>query len=435
MADIEQWVNLTVNDRWLGDGLTSRDRMGTRVRVRFEFAPPQRANAFITKNAFLLNASYTATERPRREGFRPGEFTRRRVRTDRNGVYVLTTNVTLAGGDEFDFEGEDEAGNTVRPDTLVTRRKLYYQIIRMAGAPLPAMASIENEYWKTSDNLYIKLVPYSPGRTITSRLNVDPTSTVDLNQVKADARAQYDNSRSPYAIVILVVRKTCYRGWETRTIPGVTFHGVYRLTTRRVLFDIADPAVEYYNYIRWRSNAGGPWHSIPKARLARSADYDIDIDTTDLPQGVAGRLDYKLRVIQAHGMGASFRNYNLILVASERYDGSPIPVGSVNMILTHEMGHKIGMVPGPPVAHALDTQSTQYTERGHNGRHCYHGTALVPTFVPAPGDPPIVPAPTPDCTMFGDMRNPTGHFCDPCRRSLRKLDLRSTTNPSLRTQF
>jgi len=435
MPDVEQWVNLTVNNRWIGEGLRDRRQMGELVRVQFQFAEAQRATVFVSKTALILNAVYSATERTRRIGFRPGEINRRRVRTNRDGVFVLRTRVTLAGGDVFLFEGEDTEGNTVSPDAIVTRRKLYYQVIGMAGVPLPGTAAFEREFWNTGDNLYIKLVQFSPGQTIPARVNLDDTVARNLNAVKRAARGQFDRTKRPYGVLILAVKKNCIRGWERVTTPGVIFNGVYALNTRRRLFDIADPAVEYYGSIRWRANTGGPWRRIAKTRCTRRGDFQVDIDTTGLPQAVPGRLQYRLRVIRIEGMGVSFASDNLILVATEEADGTAVPGGTLEAIIIHEMGHKIGMVPGPQGTRALDTQGTHYRNRGHSGAHCYHGTALVPNFTPGPGAGPVVPAPTPDCVMFGDIRSPTTFFCTDCYGSLRKLDLRSRTNLGLRRQF
>jgi hypothetical protein len=436
VADLEQWVNLTSDDKWIGEGLAERARMGTAVQVRFQFAQHERATVFITKRAFLLNAEYWERERRDTPGFRPNEFTRRRCRTDAEGVYILRTNVTLAGGDLFEFEGEDAAGNTVRADAIVTRRKLYYQVMGMAGVPLPGTANFEREYWNPGDNIYIKMVQYSPGRTIPARINVDHTVSADLNAVLTAARAQYDQSKAPFAMVVLAIRKNSLRGWETVTVPNVSFNGVYTLTSRRVLYDVADPAVDYYGYIRWRANTGGPLRTIAKTRLTRRGNFDIDIDTTGLPQNTAGRLSYRLRVIQFHGMGLSFNSKNLVMVATERFNGDAVTPEKLEYTITHEVGHKLGMVPGPQGTHTLDVQiNTYYDGRGHRGGHCYHGTALVPTFIPPPGAPAVVPTPTPDCVMFGDIRNPTTRFCPDCRFSLRKLDLRASTNVGLRTRF
>ena len=134
MADIEQWCNLTVNDKWLGEGLTERSRMGERARHRIQFDQQRRATAWVTKKCDANNAEYTATERPRRLGFRVREYTRRRITTNSRGVVDLTVRVSLAGGDSFNIEVEDRAGNRLESDNFLTRGKLYFQVIRMDAA-------------------------------------------------------------------------------------------------------------------------------------------------------------------------------------------------------------------------------------------------------------------------------------------------------------
>jgi hypothetical protein len=100
--------------------------------------------------------------------------------------------------------------------------------------------------------------------------------------------------------------------------------------------------------------------------------------------------------------------------------------------MAHEVGHKLGMVPGPQGDPDLDEQATYYDGRGHKGGHCRH-----PARTPTPLEPDyrvlLVPAPT--CTMFGDIRAETMLFCPDCQASLRKLDVSPDRKVGIAKQF
>lgn len=427
----EQWTNLTVNNKWIGEGITDRKQLGEIAPMLLRFSQAGRHVFFFTKEAKANNAAYSAAERHRRIGFRPGTFNRRRFRTHADGTFLLRPRVTLAGGDEFTFTVEDVNGNKKSID-VHTRRKLYYQIIRMNGAPALAAASttqFENQYWNTANRIYVKMVQISPGRTIPSMVNLDDTVTADYNLVRQQSRGQCDKSKKPYSFVTLLVRKNCIRGWETNSVPATFTGPTFVFQSTNELFDVADPAVEWYSRIRWVPNGGGAAHNIPKASCVRQGNWGVQVNTAGLPRNVPGRIVYRLRVIDIIGMGVSFPTNNLTLVATQDDQGVAVPTATIIGIINHEVGHKIGMVPGPQGTRALDTQSSYYDGRGHSGPHCYTGTALAANFMT------VAPAPTATCVMFGDTSSNTANFCGTCLGSLRKLDLRSRTNRGIRTQF
>ena len=437
MADIEQWVNLTKLDKWKGDGLDERANMGRRLRLNIQMAEHRRATLFVKKEPNANNIAYSPAERRRRAVFHAATYNRRRVRTDRNGEVQISVFVTASGGDEYDITVTDRDGNEIQADVIKTRRKLYFQVIKMAGVAALSAADIQgmiDEFWNEPNNLYIKLVEHTPGKTIPSMRNMnDEDRTVDRT-VKNQARAEFDQAKNPYSFAALVVRRNGIPGNESQNIAA-TFDATnsFSFNTRSALFDNVDPAVEYYVSLRWIPDAGGS-ANIAKAKLTRLGTHTIRIDTTGLVQG-AGRLAYNMIVCTINGRGFSDAGNNFTLVASEdAITGAAVPANEIMAVFVHETAHKIGMVPGPQGTRVLDTQSTHYTAHGHHGAHCHHGVPDTPAN-PLPANLSTTGGINPDCTMFGDTRAATSHFCPECLVSVRKLDLRANTNRGIRTQF
>lgn len=432
MAEIEQWVNLTVNNKWKGEGLTDRARMGEIAHIRLEFAEQRRASAWVSKMG-ILNAEYSNTEKRRRLGFRVRDYTRRRIVTNSRGVANLILRVSLAGGDIFLIEVEDREGNTLQSDEINTRRKLYYQVIKMTGVTAVTAADLtamQNEFWNEAENIYIKMVQHHPNQTIPARRNFNDEDRAVRRLVERQTRAKYNKSKNPYSFVVLAVKRNGIPKDESGTIAA-TFDAAntFTLRTTDVLFDVVDPAESYFKSLRWRANTGGRVINIPQNKCTRVGRNQININTTGYPQ-TAGRLSYRMRVLGFNGAGFSSASNNFTVVASEdAITGAASSSAQIMATLVHEIGHKIGMVPGPQGTRSLDKQTaTYYDGRGHQGGHCRHGAPLLANYSNAAGI-------NPDCTMFGDIRAATTSFCVECKKSLRKLDLRSRTNRGIRTQF
>jgi len=444
MAEVEQFVNLTRSARWTGDGLASRDRMTTRCILRLRMRERRRATVRLTKEADSDNTDYSRAEKRRRQAFTARTYRRRRLRTERDGTAEIPVRVTLAGGDKYTITAEHD-GHSATVD-IVTRRRVYFQIVKMRGVSAVTAGDVngmKREFWNPGQKLYVQMIEYAAGKRIPSRRNYDDTDTAVDNRVRRQVRRKYDDSKKPYAFVTLVALRNGIAGEETQTFAGNVppGGGGLVLTTNRVLFDFVDPAEEWYVDMRWRPD-GGRAVRIPKSALTRSGRSRIQIDTSGLPSG-PGRLYYKVRVLQINGRGFSMPDNNYTLVASQdAVTGAAVPATEVMGVLIHEIGYKIGMVPGGAVRradrgrpasdrHYLDRQPTYYWARGHSGGHCHHGTALIANF----SSPPTGTRVTADCVMFGDTSSNTSSYCSDCQASLRKLDLRSRTNPGLRRQF
>lgn len=437
MSKITQWVNLTKDRKWLGEGLTDIGQMDIWVKLKIKFREKRIATAWVSRASDPDNAVYSTKEK-REFGFNVPDYTRRRIMTDDQGEAVLTFKVSLAGGDKYHVEVEDRKGKKLKTRDLHTRRKLYFQVIRMRGVRAVSSGDIRgmrDEFWNPAEKMYIGMVEIPPkgGGVIPARRNFNDEDRTVSGEIMRQTRAVYNTSKNPYSFVVLVVRRNGIPEDEVLSVPAAFGpSNTCTLTTRKALFDFVDPAEEYYNALYWSTVRGGSTeiYPIPKRRLTRVGMNTIRINTTGYPQG-RGMLTYSMRVLGINGRGLSLPTNNFTLVASEdALTGAPVPSGEIMAVLIHEIAHKIGMVPGPQGTDSLDRQSTYYHGRGHSGGHCRHGVPL-----PLPANLSTAAGISPDCTMFGDTRSGTSHFCADCKASLRKLDLRARTNVGIRTQF
>lgn len=436
MPDLEQWVNVTRDSKWFGDGLSDLERTTESVKITIQFQERARATGFLSVKPASGNCTYSATEIPRRNAiFTLPDFDKRQFQTDETGKFETEINVGSAGGNDFTVKVKDADGNELQSDVIKTRRKLYFQIIRMSDVTAPGAGDItamKNEYWNTSKKIYLKMVEYASGQTIPARVNYDYNITANVNSLKTQARGVYDNSKVPNCFVAVMVNRIGGSGSETRSVPATIGASNHTLTTLKPLMDAVDPAVDYYVRIFW-TKSGGARQRVDKAKCTRSGNNDIVIDTSGLAHG-AGNISYTVKVVTNMVSGLSYGGSNFTVVGTRFVlSGSSYRSSYIMAVLVHEIGHKIGMVPGTQSDRVLDIQTaTHYTGHGHSGNHCSHGVTASP--LPDPlnlGDAGV----TPDCTMFGNAGVNTSVYCVDCGKSLRKLDLRGSNNVGLRTQF
>jgi hypothetical protein len=443
MALREQWVNYPTADGNIGafnvvrsnltDGdIATVDQMGRIVYVEVAF---QRAESGMRARLIMdrggNNATYTAHERHGHAGiFVPRALSGARIAAD--GKARFRVRVGVAGGDEFTFKARSAAGTEVAAaDSIATRRKLFYQIMPMVGArSISSLPQFESVFWNTADRLYLKLEQYAAGRPpIPGLENYNDTDPAVEAQVKHDARHSYDTSKAPFSFAVLIVRKNCIPGVERKAVPETVAGTPIVVDLQSPLFHFADSTAAWYRSARWQPTRGTP-QGIPQSDIRVLSPWQVEIDTTGLPAG-RGTLHYTFNVVAIMGMGLSYPTENLVTVASEEFDGTPVAEATMRGILVHEVGHKIGMVPGPQGDRDLARQSTHYTGHGHQGPHCHHPAPLVRNYMRLrrPLSPP------PACTMFGDTSANTDAFCEHCRPSVRKLDVNPERKVGIRHQF
>jgi hypothetical protein len=443
MGNRLQWVNYPDSDKAIGGinvvranftdtDVTTVDEMSRNLFVAVKFKKKEKNTAAtLTIKPDGGNAAYTATEKTRGGGiFAPGLTAVTNI--GNKGVAKFPVVVTPAGGDVFEFEATSRKGTKVKYSKKVeTRRKLYYQVVRMRKATELSGAMLgrfEQQFWKEDKKLYIKLEKMGAKKpTIRNKINFDDFDAAQVTALRDAARKAYSDARAPFSIIAVVVNKNCNPGDEVQSVPILVNGNRYILGLVDDLFYYADKNVPWFTSMQF-TPAGGAPINIPKASVRIRGKRSLQIDTTGFPHG-PGQLDYSVRIIQIVGMGLSLPTENLVTIASRDDDGKKVPAATMAAVLTHEVGHKIGMVPGPMGDSDLDKQTSYYdTANGHHGPHCHHGTPWVANFE-------VWLVPPPKCTMFGDTRTNTSRFCPHCQKSIRKLDVSPERKAGIATQF
>lgn len=438
----KQWVNFPAKDttilskkvvrsKYVDGDVESEHVMGPTVYVKVRYKKDgTQVPVTLTVEASKANAKYSETERNHSSGVY-GPTIESATGIGHKGVAKFHVKLTPAGGDRYRFKAKSKKGTElVCKDEVETRRKLYYQIIRMKGAADISAADlslVEKEFWNPAKKVYLKLEQYSPGGTILDLENFDDTDKTVLNRVRDAARAAYDSSKAPFSVAVLIVNKNCIPEWGKFPFFFKPDGGAFHLPIDKQLFCYADPAVSWFWSATFTPMIGKPV-ALSQASFRPIDPYTLEVDTASLPRST-GNLEVIVRVVDIQGMGLSLPSENLVTVASKRLDGSRVPSSTMAGILVHEIGHKIGMVPGPQGDRDLDEQSSYYHGRGHSGGHCRHPSPLLDNYLGARPKPP------PGCTMFGDIRTNTTKFCALCETSLRKLDLSPERKVGIANQF
>lgn len=444
MGTKTQWVNYPSADGRIGgisvrrskmtDGdVQSVEDMGRTVYLKVKFKKQKVfTRAKLTLKRHGTNAVYTATERSKNAGvFTPTRTDFSLVST--KGEAVFRVVLTPAGGDRYKFEAVNlGTGKKVESkDEIQTRRKLFFQIMKMSKAHTIGggeTSKLKDRFWDTSNNLYLKLEEYGAGKTIPNLANFNDEDPPTKSLVLRGARRGYDRSKAPYSFVVLFVNKNCIPGmeasWRNATVRGNSTN----VDTYARLFSYADPSSDDFGSLVWVPASTGVAEPFVKADVRRTGPQTMKVNTTGKTRG-AGYFQWNMKTVSIEGMGLSLSNENLVTIAARFCDGKKVKKSVQLNILVHEIGHKIGMVPGPQGDQDLDQQSTYYDGRGHSGGHCRHPAPLLATYSGAN------PNPKPACTMFGDIRTNTNKFCAKCLPSVRKLDIDPARKVGIRTQF
>lgn len=411
---VEQFVNILKQDMFTkdNDGLTL-DRCGRTIKIEVTF---EKANMPIGYKVKVTpvgndNATYTKKEQKQNPNFK---MTRGTAGASDEKTVIIEDTIQLpaAGGNKYKIEAKDAKGNVVQtPIEIETRRKLYYQVIKMQG--MQATVSIltdhlEKEFWESAKH-YIKLVQIPSKGDISGFPNFDEHQQ---NQIPSLAKNQYSRERDPFCFAIILTDQLAASG-ESDISGAVTVNSrapneTFQVPNSGFLWLDLDPpnSAESRWYLggRFVETSTGRTYPIPSGAVAPIGKTAVSVNTSSLPNGSVGIIELKVKVVDRFRTGLSFGK-NVICVAT-RAGWQQRANDDMKSTLVHEAGHKIGMVPDGS-AGGLSKQGTYYQR---NGGHCNYLTDK--------------------CVMYG-MIHPgrDNRFCPKCQVSVRKLDLDGSKLP------
>ena len=404
----EQWVNLIKDGRFEEDGI-ARDRCG-RVTVEAAFEKKDVPIAFkvTVTEVGSDNATYTKKER-KHDGFR---LMKRRVglSDDKHVLFEDQIQLPAAGGNKYKIEAEDAHGNIVQADIeLETRRKLYYQVIKVKGmqADVGVLEShMEDEYWTTAKKYYLKLKRMSAKKAeIDGRPNYD-ADTAQGDDPPLHAKDAYESAKDPYSIAVLLTNQLACSKTDTLFWP-VTLPAMAPATLTLPVAPAAEhlwvdldptgtPEAKWFLGGEFTDNTTGASIAIDPKDVTPSGRTAVEVRLPKLRAGWDGEISMRLKLVDSWCTGLSYTGSNLICVAT-RVEWKQRVDAEMKSTLVHEMGHKLGMVADGAT---LARQSTYYFK---SGGHCNHGTN--------------------QCVMYGYIYSGRpDRFCSVCEKSVRRLD-------------
>lgn len=461
MDDLKQWVNVERKKAFVEDDVTSEERLGPNVHFECTFKKAKAAHFKVRVVPQSSPAAYTNKERGRNPNFRLREsaiVAKPEGKTD----VKLATERTLpcAGGNRYLIEAKYKDKIVQSKMVLAARRRLFYQVLTMQGLTPQSTATLEADFWNEPKHFFLDLKEKGPRSTIKllKTLHDENTGLTSQNDFIFAAKAGYTiESRRPYALTIVFSNfiadwdKDWFVHSEDVTLPS------------KIVACLQEPSgaptkvrMELPRYAWWEMD---PAHDAARFWLLRNrtkfvaadgaiipiADSDLSIvGPPDYSKGgyhwlevslspvLRNRLterkgklkvDIEYRYVAGWSLGFSYRDVNLV-TAAKYAEWEPVPAEQLEQTLTHEVGHKIGMVatgqrflPSAPSTYYQDSFACNYG--GHRGPHCRKGATYLPRADEWTG--------APGCVMFGDDKTPQGSspktFCDECAKIVRKLDL------------
>ncbi|MEX2208180.1 MAG: hypothetical protein WEF50_18300 [Myxococcota bacterium] len=401
--------------------------------VLFEKSSPIRFRVQVRDAPGASNATYSRLERARNQNFRVSDRLQGVLDDATHVLMEARIHVGAAGGNAYQVSATDANGNeVVAPKDVETRRKLYYQVIKMRGMRLNVGTltnHIKTEFWNSGRKHYLQLKEIVSLGDIAGFANFD---THTQGQISTLARARYSRDRDPFCIAIVLTDHMAAS--ETATLrsglftvpPGGMPNVVVGLGTTtaphvgstRYLWQRLDTAGTPDDFW-WVSGGfqpvgGGAPTPITQAMVTPAGathTTQVSVDASGLAAGWRGRAVLELKMVNRFRTGLSLAN-NAVCVAS-RATWQNRPESQMKSTLVHELGHKVGMVPGRRDEHGSATnaqlaqQSTYYPLMGG---HCNHGTNI--------------------CVMFGSIHaGRQDVFCAICSPNVRRLDMDASSAP------
>jgi hypothetical protein len=492
VAKLLQWVNLPKNGTFVdGKDVTSLERAGA---VHFEatfakgYSSPFKVRVVPSGSD---NATYSAAEATRNANFGPPRHTRTHSNEGKTKVRVLEdVLLPAAGGNTYKIKAKYRKHVVEGTKTIETRRKLFYELLAMAdgiqpefytrggkkgvAAPVgtPGTGPVEATY----NELFIVLEK-TGSNTFAFRQNINSTDTNQRWGVVRDAAKAWASTKyEPWAFACVFCNQICNQKEELLTTahsptytlpPGALSIGsteiIYPLPTDYYLWYGLDDDDDKNRVFLAKNgckfvDSTGTAHDIPDENVTvdlmagppyQSLKIKVPWSVKSFFSGTKGEIQIKLRLIKGFSGGYSEPKYNFTIIAKRAWFQITYTDAQQCQIITHETGHKFGMVPyGNKIpaagdyfgggAKQLDAPGSLYGEdrpnnsQGHQGPHCGVGATWTAATGKWSG--------TPGCVMWGatnyedppgTWHNTTPSYCAECKKLVRKLDLDGSGLPGL----
>lgn len=427
----EQIVNMPVDDKWVGDKLAkNKRRLSHQPGYKVTFNQPGSHSFKVRLVPGGSNAAYTTTEEGRNGKFKAEkEWVSGSTDGDGTKVVEVGSALTVAGGDSYKLEAQDDKATLVTSSNIKTIRAVHCVQIKMTG--LTAIATSITDCIGEYAKHHVRLVEL-PSVNMPHLHNVgSDTSTLRTN-VDTAWNGSQGKAKAPYALGIVFTDHLAVKNPNQTltkagqdvgpgkpacsirimgpglTNPTVSEHPLWR--------DIV-PGEGWFISASYTPDGGGAAIPINEPQCVPSSPTGysarVNIDVTGLPAGT-GTISLTLNWVDRMRGGISLGGSPTVLICTRAW-WQDIGTAEQNQTLVHELGHQFGMVP-EGTGSSLDRHADQYTGSGHVGSHCHHGVPTKTNY----GDSASNTAST--CVIFGATNGKLA-YCSLCAPQVRKVDL------------
>lgn len=481
---MEQWINLPREGKYVKDKIKKIKRLDfVRFGVKFKKAKMSGYKVEIKcvgGNAF---ESYETNEKARNINFKvrgaPGVLTNA-GKTENKYYYDCYLNA--AGDNEYEICAKHKGKEVTGKVKVKSRRKLFYQVMKMKGCPTTSMADMETEFWKPARKHYIEM------KKLGAESEVKFISCLDGGNhdtfIKESAKGYTAKTNKPYAFGMTFVNYIATP--ETKTITRSVNFSLPSILSKWTPDDLTwtvdlgcylwfeldpkdDQDKRWYRQVHlWfepEDNPGTKEHVIiEKAMVTPTGSkggafggrqklkivFPQKHMTRNLLTKRKGVWKARMRLICVRGFsgGFAYTGINLLAIATKSWWDTK-DLGGASKTVIHEVGHKVGMVAHgdkaaygdtpAAIAASLLRKNTLPNSHGnlygdvrgtndqdHQGAHCTKGAVWDGTKARGQRW-----SGSPSCVMFGSnaigANKAPAAFCSDCSKNVRKLDLTGAT--------
>lgn len=436
-GEATQYVNLPREEKWVdGTKVLNIDRLSHKPRIKVTFDRPGSHRFSVSLVPGGSNSVYTEDEKTRNRKFKYRE-TPRTGMTAEDGTFIITDiELAAAGNDTYTLTGEDDHSTCVESSGTIRTKRLFYLtkakmtgLTGIAGDISSSIGEFENNYFDVIDNDDID-IPHQE--------NIgNQAETVEfLLNLRNGINASDAKDTIPYNVTLgftdhLAVKDEAQdleTGIAVEVGPGkdpVGFFVEDADGNEHPLWIDLVSGEDWFVSCQYLPDGGNAADliDIPKDKCSFPPEFTgtsnitmVDVDVTDLPEG-EGHITLTVNYVNRFRGGLSWGGINVVCVCTMAW-WQPMSQASQCETITHEIGHKVGMVANG-TGNLPDKVSTHYDDsKGHVGNHCYNGCSDgLDNYKDLPaGEVPI-------CIMYGSNARNGSTFCANCIPAIVKVDI------------